>query len=561
MTKEELLNRLNGIEWTDFEVKEAKNDLPKNIWETVSAFSNTNGGWIVLGIKERKGERGTSFDIQGIDRPEKIEQDFINVIRSNGKFNQRLSVQSERFEIDGKTIMAFYVPMSETKPIYITNPVNTFIRVGSGDQRATDFEVRAMQRDQAFGKKSNEVVFETSFADINQKSFQSFREYLRGFNPMLQYNALSDKEFAIKTGIVVNGLLTIGGLLMFGNLEVILRFNPDFMIDYMEIPGTTIQDASRRYTFRIQEQENIWEYYNVILQRLRNHVDNPYSPRPDGIAPEDNSQIYCIREALVNMLAHADYFSEIHSTVRVFDDHIQFQNAGRFPVDLEMVGRTLVSQPRNPNLLRFFKLARISENGGYGIDKILNWRNLTGCEVDIQSDITKSEVTFNLPRRGLNRQLPPAVNQGELQDAAQEREAAETILRLIKENDKISISELTDAIGLSKSSINRIISKLKDDGKLTRIGTARNGVWLLPPERNDSEMHSVVMEPETIYGAETLSQTILKMISRNRRITIVEIAKACGFSRSHIDKILGQLKAEGKLVREGSPRNGFWVVK
>ena len=173
MTKEELLNRLNGIEWTDFEVKEAKNDLPKNIWETVSAFSNTNGGWIVLGIKERKGERGTSFDIQGIDRPEKIEQDFINVIRSNGKFNQRLSVQSERFEIDGKTIMAFYVPMSETKPIYITNPVNTFIRVGSGDQRATDFEVRAMQRDQAFGKKSNEVVFETSFADINQKSFQS----------------------------------------------------------------------------------------------------------------------------------------------------------------------------------------------------------------------------------------------------------------------------------------------------------------------------------------------------------------------------------------------------
>ena len=81
---------------------------------------------------------------------------------------------------------------------------------------------------------------------------------------------------------------------------------------------------------RIQEQENIWEYYKVILQKLRTRVDNPYSPRVDGIAPDDNTQLYCVREALVNLLAHADYFSEIHSTVRVYDNSIDFQNAGSF---------------------------------------------------------------------------------------------------------------------------------------------------------------------------------------------------------------------------------------
>ena len=40
MTKEELLQRLTDIEWDDFEVKEAQNKLPNNVWETVSAFSN-----------------------------------------------------------------------------------------------------------------------------------------------------------------------------------------------------------------------------------------------------------------------------------------------------------------------------------------------------------------------------------------------------------------------------------------------------------------------------------------------------------------------------------------
>ena len=44
MTKEELINHLQDIEWEDFEVKEARSALPKNMLETVSAFANISGG-------------------------------------------------------------------------------------------------------------------------------------------------------------------------------------------------------------------------------------------------------------------------------------------------------------------------------------------------------------------------------------------------------------------------------------------------------------------------------------------------------------------------------------
>ncbi len=470
MKKEELLSRLNGVEWNDFEAKEAKSEVPKSVWETVSAFSNSYGGWIVFGIKEKRSGGKSTYEIQGVECPEKVEQDFVNVLRSNSKFNHRISVQAARFEIDGKTVLAFYIPMSEFKPVYIGVPTNTYIRVGSGDQRATEYEVRAMQRDQAFGKKSNEAVFGSSYDDINQGSFQDYRSYLRAFNPELSYNTLGDTEFAVKTGIMFNGLLSVGGLLMFGNIESILRYNPDFIIDYMEIPGTSIKDAGKRYIFRLQEQENIWEYYKVILQKLRTRVDNPYSPRVDGIAPDDNTQLYCVREALVNLLAHADYFSEIHSTVRVYDNSIDFQNAGSFPVNLNIVGRTIVSQPRNPNLLRFFKLARISENGGYGIDKILNWKNITNCSVTIESDITKSEVRF---------ELPISVNQRQSTSINVSAPLSEQVLMLIGVNNRITIAELAMSTGQSKSSIDRIISELKKLGRLVRAGSARNGKWEL----------------------------------------------------------------------------------
>lgn len=67
MTKDELINKLSDIEWEDFEIKEAKSEVPKSSWETVSAFSNSNGGWLIFGIKQN----GKQFEIAGVENPEK----------------------------------------------------------------------------------------------------------------------------------------------------------------------------------------------------------------------------------------------------------------------------------------------------------------------------------------------------------------------------------------------------------------------------------------------------------------------------------------------------------
>jgi len=66
-------------------VKRAKSELPKNIWSTISAFCNTAGGWLVLGVEQL----GKEFAIRGVENPEKLEQDLLNTLRGS-KFNVKL---------------------------------------------------------------------------------------------------------------------------------------------------------------------------------------------------------------------------------------------------------------------------------------------------------------------------------------------------------------------------------------------------------------------------------------------------------------------------------------
>ncbi len=534
MTKDELILKLSDLEWEDFEVKSAKGEIPKDAWETVSAFSNTSGGWLIFGVKQT----GKRFEIQGVNNPEKIEQDFLNTIRG-GKFNVFVPTRQAKHTIDGNTVLAFYIPVSKNKPVYYNSPANTFIRRGSSDHRATKEEIDSMYRDQTFGTKTSEIASGTSRADINDTSLSRYRDYMSRFNPTVSYNRYGETDFLQKLRIMDGEQCTLGGLLFLGKRDTIERFFPDFRIDLLEIPGTSYTDTKVRYTFRLDEYENLWEYYFECIARLKSKVDVEFKMGSEGFATDVSPGFDALREALVNMLMHSDHFSPACPRIRIFTNHIEFYNPGGMPKPIEELKGKDISLPRNPIITKLFRVVKLAENAGYGLDNIeFNWKAYNNTQpvfdVDFDSVIVKFELEeVQKPDSPKNKE-EVGNNYGKMSE------------RIRKEfgNKPIDIDLIFALLDTEYENFkNYIIDKNR-----------------IIPERVHELFGNSLGTLRELLGNRTLM--FLLLVIFNRGITAKEAGEVIGVSERMVKKYIKKLKDHNIIERSGaSTFGGHWQIK
>ncbi len=493
MTKEELIARLKDIEWEDFEVKTAKSELPKSVAESISAFANTQGGWIVLGVRQE----GKHFEIQGVDNAEKLEQDFISSLRNQSKYNTLISCKQKKYDIDGCKVLAFYIYASDLKPVYFGGTLyNTFIRKGSGDQRASEAEVNAMLRDQQYGIKSEQSIPETSIDMLSMESLGSFRSYVFK-QPIIPLNEdCSTEELCRALNIIdKNGLLTYAGLLMFGKYINVRDYVPTFCLDYIEIPGRSLEEADTRYDYRMPEQANIWDSFVIMQRRLTNMIQRPFALDAQGLIDVgDNRYFEVVREALANMVMHADYFSTFRSCVHVFTNRIEFLNAGAPPIPFEQMVGQFYTNPRNPSIAKMFRVTHIAENAGFGMNKLRSWTQLTGgaTELTFQRYCTSCTMylgKFESPNYDTNHVTDSDTNSSEKPVV---KPIAESVVESIVENlsamrarivwilwknPNATAKSVSKEVGIAPRNVQEHFRKLQDMGIIRRNGGDFGGYW------------------------------------------------------------------------------------
>jgi len=129
------------------EAKEALGGLPESIWETYSAFANTDGGIILLGVEELPDKTLHALDL--LD-PQWLIDDFLTILNDPTQVSVNVLTEEDIQirDIDGNHIIAITVPKADPRcrPVYVEGSVlrGTYRRSGEGDYRCTPEEIEEM---------------------------------------------------------------------------------------------------------------------------------------------------------------------------------------------------------------------------------------------------------------------------------------------------------------------------------------------------------------------------------------------------------------------------------
>ena len=150
MTQDELIELLNAHEWRDVEFKEAQRAVPRNAYETVSAFANTEGGHLVFGVKKS----GQDMEIVGVLDVDKVQNEFLTTLRQPDKISVVVDVREGLHKYDDSDLLIFYVPEVHRshKPVFLNGDIRrSFVRSGGSDIRCSDNERRSISHGRGDG--------------------------------------------------------------------------------------------------------------------------------------------------------------------------------------------------------------------------------------------------------------------------------------------------------------------------------------------------------------------------------------------------------------------------
>ncbi|KAF5434005.1 ATP-dependent DNA helicase RecG [Candidatus Methanophagaceae archaeon] len=431
--------------------------LKEELGQAISAFSNANGGSILIGISDA----GTCI---GVEIGRNTLEELANYIKRNTDPAIFPSMKTE--QIENKEIVVIEVKVGSEKPVFFRN--HAYKRVGKTNQRISSSEIRKLAKESGERIYWDEQVCEgVNFGDINERKVKWFLKDARKQRGLNLSEDAPIEEALMKLKLLRNGKLTNAALLLFFKEPMVLqsevkciRFSGNEPIkpytDFQTIEGTVFDLVDKAEDFVLR---NIRKSIRLVPGKVQR--EEKYEYPPDAI-----------REAVVNAVAHRDYESPSKVQVRIFDDRIEIWSPGTLPdvITIEDLRREHVSVPRNPLLFKqLFWVKYVEDVGGGTLDMISQCRDWGIPEPVFEHISGAFVVTFR---------LPPTV--GDLERLGLNERQIKAMDYIVKKGS-ISNKEYTSLNSISRKTATIDLTQLVTKGLLIRVGEGKRDIrYILP---------------------------------------------------------------------------------
>ena len=194
----------------------------------------------------------------------------------------------------------------------------------------------------------------------------------------------------------------------------------------------------------------------------------------EGVVRRDDSlQHKAVREAVTNMIIHADFMVNGLLRIEKYDDRIVLTNPGLLKLPLEQIYHGGESKARNQRMQNMFRMIGYGENLGSGFPLILNaWNEKHWMKPELleQTELMQVKLTLYIQNN---------VASGSSNDPINLTERQKLILQTFSEEKSLSRERLCEKTGLSDATAKREIAFLKKAGYLERVGSLKTGYWIV----------------------------------------------------------------------------------
>ena len=378
MLSEELLVLIKKIqeikaESQTVEVKSAHNGCPKRLYDTLSSFSNQDGGGIIVfGLDEKQGfETVGVYDLQDLQK---------SVTEQCNQMEPAVRGVFTFAEYEDKNICALEVPSVELveRPCYYKGAgkvKGSYIRVGDADLPMTDYEIYSYE---SYKKHVHDDEREVERIDLSYMDREILDKYIvekKQAKP--KFSKLNEEQIYEMLNIKRDERFTLAAVMNFALYPQ--GVFPQLGITAVVVPGYSIGElgnSGERFVDNKRIEGTISEMLEEAMvfckrnMKIKTIIDSETGKRND----RTEYPINAVREAILNALIHRDYSIHTEGTpiqINFFTDRLEIHSPGGLygRMTVEQLGKARPDL-RNPTLATMAESLNQAENRYSGIPTI-----------------------------------------------------------------------------------------------------------------------------------------------------------------------------------------------